>query len=231
VPGGHTLGFHLSDLRATDRKFTVVFTHTPGQRKTYKTHTKAAAHIYALAPPADFSGYLKDDWPSWLLYLGLQTLEKNVRVGDLVYINHSSFYPGGAVLELAPTRREDAGLRRVLVKGAWKDCEVTKGDGTFFYLLVTPDRCAITTRAIPARWIIEEHYHNQVDITFRGMTITINPSAPANQFAAWVVKHIVVEQSAQEMQCIEDEARCCCVAEELRGRQIIRVDHSSAVRA
>jgi hypothetical protein len=61
VPGGHTLGFHLSHLRATNRKFTVVSTHTPGQRKTYKTHAEAAAHIYSLAPPADFSGYLEDD--------------------------------------------------------------------------------------------------------------------------------------------------------------------------
>jgi hypothetical protein len=106
--------------------------HTPGQRKTYKTHAEAAAHIYSLAPPADFSGYLEDDRPSWLLYLSPRTLEKNVRVGDLVYVDHSGFYAGGVVLEIAPTRREDAGLRRVLVKGAWKDCEVTKGDGAFF---------------------------------------------------------------------------------------------------
>jgi hypothetical protein len=54
---------------------------------------------------------------------------------------------------------------------------------------------------------------------------------PANQFAAWVIKHIVVEQSAQETRRIKDEARRRCVAEELRGRQIIRADHSSAVRA
>jgi hypothetical protein len=233
VPSGHTLGFHLSHLRATDRKFTVVSTHTPGQQKTYKTHAEAAAHIYSLALPADFSGYLEDDRPSWLLYLSLRTLEKNVRVGDLVYVDHSGFYAGGVVLELAPTRREDAGLRRVLVKGAWKDCEVTKGDSAFFYLLVTPDRCAVTARAIPARWIIDEHPHNQVDATFCGTTIITNPSAPANQFAAWVIKHVVVEQSAQETRRIEDEARHRRVAEELRGhgRQIIRADHSSAVRA
>jgi hypothetical protein len=67
----------------------VASTHTPGQRKTYKTHTEATAHIYALALLASFSGYLKDNRPSWLLYLGPQMLEKNVQVGDLVYINHS----------------------------------------------------------------------------------------------------------------------------------------------
>jgi hypothetical protein len=133
VPGGHTLGFHLSHLRATDRKFTVVSTHTPGQRKTHKTHAEATAHIYSLAPPADFSGYLEDDRPSWLLYLSPRTLEKNVRIGDLVYVDHSGFYAGSVVLEIAPTRREDAGLRRVLVKGAWKDCEVTQGDGAFLH--------------------------------------------------------------------------------------------------
>jgi hypothetical protein len=176
VPGGHTLGFHLSHLRATNRKFTVVSTHTPGQRKTYKTHAEATAHIYSLALPADFSGYLEDNRPSWLLYLSPRTLEKNVRVGDLVRVDHSGFYTGGVVLELAPTRCEDAGLRRVLVKGAWKDCEVTKGDGAFFYLLVTPDRCAVTARAIPARWIIDEHPHDQVDITFCGTTIITNLS-------------------------------------------------------
>jgi hypothetical protein len=104
--------------------------------------------------------------------------------GDLVYVDHSGFYAGGVVLELAPMQREDAGLRRVLVKGAWKDCEVTKGNGALFHLLVTPDQCAVTARAIPARWIIDEHPHNQVDITFRGTTIITNPSAPANQFAA-----------------------------------------------
>jgi hypothetical protein len=231
VPGGHTLGFHLSDFCATNRKSTAVSTHTPGQRKTYKTHTEAAVHIYSLAPPANFSGYLEDDRPSLLLYLGLRTLEKNVRVGDLVYVDHSGFYAGGVVLELAPMRREDTGLRRVLVKGAWKDCEVTKGDGAFFYLLVTPDRCAVTARAIPVRWIIDEHPHDQVDITFCGTTIITDPSAPANQFAAWVIKHVAVEQSAQETRRIKDEARCRRVAEELRGRQIIRADHSSAVRA
>jgi hypothetical protein len=231
MPGGHTLGFHLSDLHATDRKLTVVSTHTPGQRKTYKTHAKAAAHIYSLAPPANFSGYLEDDWPSWLLYLGLRTLEKNVRVGDLVYVDHSSFHAGGVVLELAPMRREDAGLRRVLVKGTWKDCKVTKGNGAFFYVLVTPDGCAVTAHTIPAQWIIDEHPHNQVDITFCGTTITIDPSVPANQFAAWVIKHVVMEQSAQEAQRIEDEARRCRVAEELWGCQIIRANHSSAVRA
>jgi hypothetical protein len=80
VPNEHTLGFHLSDFCATDRKFTVFSTHTPGQRKTYRTHAKAGAHIYALALPADFSGYLEDNWLSWLLYLSLQTLEKNMRV-------------------------------------------------------------------------------------------------------------------------------------------------------
>jgi hypothetical protein len=127
VPGRHTLRFCLSDFRATDRKFTVVSTHTLGQRKTYKTHAEAAAHIYSLAPPADFSGYLEDDQPSWLLYLGPQTLEKNMHIGDLVYVDHSGFYTGGVVLELAPMQREDAGLRHVLVKGAWRDCEVTKG--------------------------------------------------------------------------------------------------------
>jgi hypothetical protein len=231
VPSGHTLGFHLSDFCATDRKFTVVSTHTPGQRKTYKTHTEAAAHIYSLAPPADFSGYLEDNPPSWLLYLGPWTLEKNVRVGDLVYVNHSGFYAGGVVLELALTRCEDAGLQRVLVKGAWKDCEVTKGDGTFFYLLVTPDRCTVTARAIPAQWIIDEHPHDQVDFTFCGTTIITDPSVPANPFAAWVINHVVVEQSAQEMRRIEDEARHCRVAEELRGRQIIRANHSLAVLA
>jgi hypothetical protein len=231
MPGGHTLGFHLSDLHATDRKFTVVSTHTPGQRKTYKTHAEATAHIYSLAPPADFLGYLEDDRPLWLLYLGPRTLEKNVCVGDLVYVDHSGFYAGGVVLELAPTQREDAGLRRVLVKGAWKNCKVTKGDSAFFYLLVTPDRCAVTARAIPAQWIIDEHPHDQVDITFCGTTIITNPSVPANQFAAWVIKHVVVEQSAQETQRIKDEARCRRVAEELWGRQIIRTNHSSAVLA
>jgi hypothetical protein len=132
VPGRHTLGFHLSDLRATDRKFTVVSTHTPGEHKTYKTHAEAVAHIYSLAPPANFSGHLEDDRPLWLLYLGPRTLEKNVQVGDLIYVDHSGFYAGSEVLELAPSRREDPGLRRVLVKGTWKDCEVTKGDGAFF---------------------------------------------------------------------------------------------------
>jgi hypothetical protein len=208
----------------------VVSTQTPGQRKTYKTHAEAAAHIYSLAPLADFLGYLEDNRPSWLLYLGPQTLEKNVRVGDLVYVDHSGFYAGGVVLKLAPTRREDAGLRSMLVKGAWKDCEVTKGDGTFFYFLVTPDRCAVTTHAIPAQWIIDKHPHDQVDITFCGTTIITNPSVPANQSAAWVIKHIVVEQSAQETRHIEDKARCCHVAEELWGCQIIRAGHSSAVR-
>jgi hypothetical protein len=128
----------------------VVSTHTLGQRKTYRTHTEAVVHIYTLALPADFSGYLEDNRPSWLVYLSPRTLEKNVRVGDLVYVDHSGFYAGGIVLELAPMRREDAGLRRVLVKGAWKDCEVTKGNGAFFYLLVTPDQCAVTVHAIPA---------------------------------------------------------------------------------
>jgi hypothetical protein len=102
-----------------------------------------------------------------------------------------------------------------------------------FYILVTPDRCAVTARANPARWIIDEHPHDQVDVTFRGTTINTNPSVQANQFAAWVIKHVVVEQSAQETRCIEDEARHRRVAEELRGRgcQITRTDHSSAVRA
>jgi hypothetical protein len=231
TPGGHTLGCHLSDLCATDRKFTVVSTHTLGQRKTYRTHARAAAHIYSLHPPADFSGYLEDDQPLWLLYLGPQTLEKNVQGGDLVYIDHSGFYAGSVVLELALTQREDAGLQRVLVKGAWKDCKVTKGNSAFFYLLITPDKCTVTVRAIPAQWIIDEHPHNQVDITFCGTTFKFNPSAPANQFAAWVIKHVVVEQSAQETRRIEDEARRCCVAEELWGHQIIRANHSSAVRA
>jgi hypothetical protein len=58
-----------------------------------------------------------------------------------------------------------------------------------------------------------------------------SPKVPANQFVAWVIKHVAVEQSAQEMRRIEDEARCRHVAEELRGRQIIRADHSSAVCA
>jgi hypothetical protein len=66
---------------------------------------------------------------------------------------------------------------------------------------------------------------------FCGTTIITNPSAPANQFAAWVIKHIVVEQSAQEMRHIEDKARCCGVAEELWGRQIICADHSTAIHA
>jgi hypothetical protein len=231
VPGRHTLGFHLSDFRATNRKLTVVSTHTPGQRKTYKTHAVAAVHIYSLAPPAGFSGYLEDDQPLWLLYLSPRTLKKTVCVGDVVYVDHSGFHAGAVVLELALTQREDAGLQCVLVKGAWKDCEVTKGDGAFCYLLVTPDQCVVTARVIPVPWIIDEHPHNQVDITFCGTTITTNPSVPANQFAAWVIKHVVVKQSAQEMRCIEDEARHCCVAEELWGCQIIRTDHSSAVRA
>jgi hypothetical protein len=126
-----------------------------------------------------------------------------------VFMTHSGFYAGSVVLELAPTRRKDAGLRCVLVKGAWKDCEVTGGDGAFFYLLATPDQCSVTACAVPAQWIIDEHCHNQVDITFCGTTITIDPPTPANQFAAWVIKHIVVEQNAQEMRRIEDKARCC----------------------
>jgi hypothetical protein len=83
----------------------------------------------------------------------------------------------------------------------------------------------------PARWIIYEHPHNQVDITFCGKTVITNPSVPANQFAAWVIKHTVVEQSAQVMRCIKDEARHRHVAEELWGRQIIRTNHSLAVHA
>jgi hypothetical protein len=59
--------------------------------------------------------------------------------------------------------------------------------------------------------------------------ITINPLAPANQFEAWVIKHVVVEQSAQETWRIKDKARCRCVAEELWGRQIIYANHSLAV--
>jgi hypothetical protein len=103
VPGGHTLGFHLSDLRAANRKVTVVSTHTPGQHKMYKTHAEAAVHIYSLAPLANFLGYLEDNQPLWLLSLGPQMLEKNVRIGDLVYVDHSSFYSGGVVLELPPS--------------------------------------------------------------------------------------------------------------------------------
>jgi hypothetical protein len=38
--------------------------HMPGQYKTYKTHAGAAAHIYSLAPLANFSGYLEDNRPS-----------------------------------------------------------------------------------------------------------------------------------------------------------------------
>jgi hypothetical protein len=68
----------------------------------YKTHAEAMVHIYSLAPPANFSGYLEDNRPSWLLYLGPLTFEKNVRVGDPVYVDHSGFYTGGVVLELAP---------------------------------------------------------------------------------------------------------------------------------
>jgi hypothetical protein len=67
-----------------------------------------------------------------------------------------------------------------------------------------------------------------VDITFCSTTITINPSAPANQFAAWVIKRIVVEQSAQDMRRIKVEARRRCVAEEL---WFICADHPSAVHA
>jgi hypothetical protein len=66
---------------------------------------------------------------------------------------------------------------------------------------------------------------------FRSTTIITDPSAPANQFAAWVIKHVVVEQSAQEMRCIKDKARCRRVVEEHRGRQIMRANHSLAVRA
>jgi hypothetical protein len=66
---------------------------------------------------------------------------------------------------------------------------------------------------------------------FCGTTIITNPSVPPNQFAAWVIKHVIVEQSAQETRRIEDEARHCRVVEELRGRQIIRANHSLAVRA
>jgi hypothetical protein len=43
-----------------------------------------------------------------------------------------------------------AGRGATTRNSAWKDCKVTKGDGAFFYLLVTPDQCAVTTRAIPA---------------------------------------------------------------------------------
>jgi hypothetical protein len=82
----------------------------PGQHKMFKTHAEATAHIYSLTPPADFSGYLEDNQPSWLLYLSPQMLEKNVQVGDLVYVDHSSFYAGSVVLELALTQCEDAGL-------------------------------------------------------------------------------------------------------------------------
>jgi hypothetical protein len=105
----------------------------------------------------------------------------------------------------------------VLVKGAWKDCEVTGGDGTFFYLFITLDQCSVTVHTVPAQWVIDEPCHNQVDITFCGMTITIISWPPTDQFAAWVIKHVVMEQSAPEKWCIKDETRCWWVAEELRA--------------
>jgi hypothetical protein len=98
----------------------VVSTHTPGQCRTYRTHAEAAAHIYALALPADFSGHLENDRPLWLLYLSLWMLEKNVRVRDLVYVDHSGFYTGGVVLPRGRWTTTCAGERRMEgLRGHW----------------------------------------------------------------------------------------------------------------
>jgi hypothetical protein len=107
VPKGHTLGHCLSAARATDIQYTVATTQSPGQKKTYTTHLEALECLYTFAPPVKYTGYLTPDRPSWLLFLGRHTLQKVVRIGDVVYVDHSGFYAGGVVVEVLPPLRED----------------------------------------------------------------------------------------------------------------------------
>jgi hypothetical protein len=61
VPRGHTLGYCLSAVRATDIQYTVTTTQSLGEKKTYATHLAALECLYAFAPPVEYTGYLMLD--------------------------------------------------------------------------------------------------------------------------------------------------------------------------
>jgi hypothetical protein len=222
VPGGHTLGHCLSAVRATDIQYTVTTTQSPGEKKTYATHLAALECLYAFAPPVEFTGYLTLDRPSWLLFLGQHTLQKVVRVGDVVYVDHSGFYAGGVVVEVFRPLREDFGFHRLLVKGAWIERAKPGEDGAYFYLLVTGGMCSKIKRAYAGRWILDEHPHDQIDPTYRGTFRVDQKSDKLNYSTAWVKDHVTVMETAKEAQRAAQEARTRRVEKELWGRSRVR---------
>jgi hypothetical protein len=168
VPRGHTLGYCLSAVRATNIQYTVTTTQSPGKKKTYATHLAALECLYAFAPPVGYTGYLTLDRPSWLLFLGCHTLQKVICIGDVVYVDHSGFYAGGVVIDVSPPPWEDFGFHRVLVQGAWVEHAKPGEDGAYFYLLVTGGMCSKIKHAYAGRWILDEHPHDHIDSTFCG---------------------------------------------------------------
>jgi hypothetical protein len=92
-------------------------------------------------------------------------------------------------------------------------------DSTYFYLLVTRGMCSKIKRAYAGQWILDEHPHNQIDSTYRGM-FHISPSMKfyIKSIVAWVRDHVAVMETAKEVQRAAQEARTCCVSEELWGR-------------
>jgi hypothetical protein len=222
VPKGHTLGHCLLAAGATSIQYTVATTQSPGQKKTYTTHLEALECLYTFALPVEYTGYLTPNHPLWLLFLGLHTLQKVVRIGDVVYVDHSGFYAGGVVVEVLPSLREDFGFHRVLVKGAWMERAKPGEDGAHFYLLVTGGMSSKIKRAYAGRWIVDEYPHDQIDPTYRGTFCTDQRSDKQNYSTAWVKDHITVMETAKEVQRAAQEARTRRVAEELWGCSRVR---------
>jgi hypothetical protein len=149
----------------------VVAGYTPEQVAVFKTRTIAAAHIFAFAPPVGFAGQWSYDHPTWVLHVGPDTLDKRLRLKDLIYVDRDDYHAGGAIAGQIHTEGSTmADYKRLLVKGAWMH-RSTGACEAFFYLLVPQHYYSSTQRAIcPGRWIISEHNHEEIDCRFQSST-------------------------------------------------------------
>jgi hypothetical protein len=121
VPTGFTIGQNLVGYRRTDMSWVVVAGYAPEQVAVFQSRALAAAHLFAFAPPVGFAGLWSYERPTWILHVGPDTLDKRLRLEDLVYVDRNNYYAGGMIVgEIHTVGRSIGDYRCLLVKGAWK---------------------------------------------------------------------------------------------------------------
>jgi hypothetical protein len=173
---GLTIGQNLVGYWCTDLSWVVIAGYAPEQVAVFRLGAIAVAHLFAVTPPVGFAGLWSYECPTWILHVGPDTLDKHLRLEDLVYVDRNNHYAGGMIFKEIHTEGQSIGdYQCLLVKGALKQ-QLSGSSEVFFYLLVLPHHySSVQHKICPGRWIISEQSHEEIDCRFQSSEYYLVP--------------------------------------------------------